>query len=123
MPTRDSTADDMLAGFNFKAIVDSKQTEARKVNDDAQEKRTAAESIYQVSVRAADDARGKAVEAAMVKRDRVLKAQDKRTQDALQLVQDSQQGLNDFQDKLEEETGVRVPLTEVAASAPKSARV
>ena len=83
-----------------------------------------AESAYQVSVKEADGIRDSAVSAAESKRDKAVKAQDALVQKASGIAKEAQQALNDFQDKLEAETGVRVPLPgDSAAAAPRAMSV
>ncbi len=123
MPTRDSTGQDMMDGYNLQAIVNAKQSDVRKIDKDATDKRKAAESAYQSAMLSADEIRDKVISEAQTKRDRAIKAQDGRVEDASKIVKEAQGALNEFQDKLESETGVRVPLPSGSGGAGGTVRV
>lgn len=123
MPTRDSTAEDMLDGFNLKAIVDAKLADVRSIDADVQARRLTIENAYTASVKEATALHSKAVSAANAKREKALMAQDSRIQGVSEIAKAAQKDLNDFQDKLQSETGVRVPLPGDASAAPRTMSV
>ncbi len=120
---RDSTGQDMMDGYNLQAIVNAKQGDVRKINEDATAKRRTAESVYQEAERTANTIRDAAVAEAQTKRDRAIKTQDTRVEAASKLVKEAQVALNEFQDKLEAETGVRVPLPSGSGGAGGTLRI
>ncbi len=120
---RDSTGQDMMDGYNLQAIVNAKQGDVRKINEDATAKRQTAESVYQEAEGAANDVRDKSVAEAQAKRDRAIKTQDGRVEAASKIAKEAQQAVNEFQDKLEAETGVRVPLPGGGSAPPSTLRV
>lgn len=120
---RDSTGQDMMDGYNLQAIVNAKQADVRKIDQDATAKRKTAESAYQAAMGDADGIRDKTVAEAVIKRDKAVKAQDTRVETASKLVREAQGALNEFQDKLESETGVRVPLPSGSGGAGGTVRI
>ncbi len=120
---RDSTGQDMMDGYNLQAIVNAKQGDVHNINTDATAKRQTAESVYQEAVSAADGIRDKAVTEAEAKRNKAIKAQDSRVEAASKIAKEAQQALNEFQDNLESETGVRVPLPGGGSAPPSTVRI
>ena len=120
---RDSTAEDMMAGYNLLAVVNAKQGDVHNINADAPTKRQTAEGVYQEAVSVADGIRDKAVTEAEAKRNRTIKAQDNRVETASKIAKEAQVALNEFQDKLESETGVRVPLPGGGSAPPSTVRI
>lgn len=110
MPTREVSEKDVLEAFKLKAVVDGKTGEVRKIDSDAVTKRKTAESEYDASLRTAEDIRIKAITEAGLKRDKAVKAQDDRISKANDEVKTAQKVLDDFQDKLESDAGVRITL-------------
>lgn len=122
MPTRRHTSDDVLKAFELKADVDAQNAEVHRIDMDAVAKRSTAESAYQASVRRADVTREKSVDNAADKRDQEIERENDRVTEANDELVKAQKILDDFQDKLETDAGVRITLPG-APSASGTVRV
>ena len=122
MPSREVSEKDVLDAFRLLALLSAKLTDSKKVETDATTKRRTAESGYQASVRKADSVRDEEINVAQTKRDRAIQVQNDRVSKANDEIVTAQKVLDDFQDKLESDAGVRITLPG-AVSAGGTVRV
>ena len=115
---RDITQEEVWEAYRLKSVVDSLGRKAREVSSTTDEKIRGLNTAFDTSVKEADKARELTLASAGTKRDKAIVTQNNIRQKATDDTASAQTALDDFQGKLNSETGIMVTLPGGGASSP-----